>query len=301
MRVSSAIKPNVFLAGAPKAGTSAMGNYLAQHPQVSACRIKEPNYFCTDFDLPGPRTEAEYLSLFPISEETSHFLDASVHYMQSRVAAAEIAKYSPDARIIMILRNPVEAMYAWHAQQLYNCNEDLTDFAVALEAEADRRAGRRLPPSNTGRRCPDILFYRDVMDYSAQVERFLQAFDRSQIRIVSYDDFRADAAAVYHDLLGFLHLDTSFAPDFRIVNPPKQRRSPRLHALLKRWFAVPARAVLPPRLRLDLINAVDRMNSEVVKREPLREDISAQLKSECLPGVVRLSELVGRDFTQWCE
>jgi len=200
-----------------------------------------------------------------------------------------------------MLRNPVEAMYAWHGQMLYTCNEDLTDFAEALEAEAERRSGRRLPPSSTGRRCPDILFYRDVMDYSTQVDRFFQSFDRNRIHVISYDDFRTDSAAVYHDLLSFLHLDPSFTPDFRIVNPAKQRRSPRVHSLLKRWFAVPARAILPPRLRLDLINAVDRLNSTVVKREPLREEMKAELKSECLPGVIRLSELVGRDFTHWCD
>jgi hypothetical protein len=299
--MTSAVKPNVFLVGAPKAGTSAMSNYLAQHPQVSICRIKEPDYFCSDFDLPGPRTEAEYLSLFPTSENTTHFLDASVHYMQSRAAAAEIAKYSPDARIIMMLRNPVDAMYSWHAQQVYSCNEDLTDFAEALEAEAERRQGRRLPRGTTVRRCPDILFYRDVMDYSTQVERFLQHFDRSQIHIISYDDLKANAAAVYRGVLVFLDLDPSFAPDFRIVNPAKQRRSARLQSRLKRWFAAPARALLPPRLRLDLINVVDRFNSKAVERAPLKKDLKAKLKSECLPGMIRLTELVGNDFTHWCK
>ena len=298
--MNPSIKPNVFLVGAPKAGTSAMANFLAQHPQVSASRIKEPNFFCTDFDLPGPRTEDEYLSLFPVSESTTHLLDASVHYMQSRVAASEIARYAPDAKIIMMLRNPVEAMYSWHAQQVYGCNEDLTDFAEALAAEADRRSGRRLPRVETVRRCPHILFYRDVMDYSPQVERFLEAFDRDRVLILSYDDFKADAPGTYHEVLSFLDLDASFAPEFRVVNPPKQRRSARLQGFLKRWFAAPARAVLPAHLRLRLINVVDRFNSKVVAREPLSENLKVELSHELQPGVSRLSQLIGRDFTHWC-
>lgn len=277
-----------------------MAHYLAGHPQVSISRIKEPDYFCTDFDLPGPRSEVEYLSLFSVTESSTHFLDASVRYMQSRAAAAEIAKYSPDARIIMMLRNPVDAMYSWHAQQVYVCNENLTDFAEALEAEAERRRGRRLPSVDGVRRCPDILFYRDVMDYSTQVERFFEHFDRNQILIISYDDFKADTAKAYHDVLVFLGLDVSHVPDFHIVNPAKERRSAGAHRLLKRLFAAPARAILPARLRLELIEAIDRVNSRVVRRDPLAEDVRADLKMECLPGMVRLSELVGRDFTHWC-
>lgn len=278
-----------------------MAHYLASHPQVSISRIKEPDYFCTDFDLPGPRTEAEYLSLFSSAEGTTHFLDASVRYMQSRAAAAEIARYSPDARIIMMLRNPVDAMYSWHAQQVYVCNEDLTDFAEALEAEADRKVGRRLPPVDGVRRCPDILFYRDVMDYATQVERFFKHFDRSQILILSYDDFKSDTAKAYQDVLVFLDLDASHVPGFHVVNPAKERRSPGAHRLLKRLFAAPARAILPARLRLDLIEVIDRVNSRVVQREALSEDVRAELKTECLPGIVRLSELIGRDFTHWCK
>jgi hypothetical protein len=221
--------------------------------------------------------------------------------MQSRVAASEIARYSPDARIIIMLRNPIDTMYSWHAQQVYGCNEDLTDFTEALAAEADRRSGRRLPRVETVRRCPDILFYRDVVDYSSQVERFFQSFDRGQIHIISYDDFKADAPGTYREVLSFLDLDTCFAPEFRIVNPPKQRRSADLQNFLKRWFAAPARAVLPARFRLRLINVVDRFNSKIVLREPLSEDVKVELSHELLPGMIRLSRLLGRDFTHWCK
>jgi Sulfotransferase domain len=292
------MRPELFLVGAPKAGTSALAVFLAQHPQIAMCRIKEPNFHCPDLDLPGPRGEREYLDLFEPGPETRFLADASVLYLYSREAARRIRAFAPDARIVMVLREPVQAMYAWHGQMVYTGNEPITDFATALEAEEDRKRGRRLPAAGTGRRSPALLFYRDVMRYADQVPRFLDAFPREQVAIRLYDDFLADPERFYDGLIEFLGL-RPFRPALRSVNPPRERRAPRLHRLMKRLLAAPAREMLPARIRLDWIQRWDRLTSRAAPRAPLAPALAADLRAGCRSDVLRLAECIDRDLSAW--
>lgn len=294
------LRPRFYFVGAPKAGTSALSSLLVQHPEIAMCRIKEPNFHCPDLDLPGPRSEAEYLSLFEVRPQTRVLGDASILYLYSREAAARIRAYAPDARILAVLRDPVEAMHAWHAQMVYTGNEPIADFAEALAAEADRRAGRRLPTSGTAARSPALLLYRDVMRYAEQLERYLRLFDREQVRVLLYEDFAADPSGTAAAVAAFLGL-SPFSPAARTVNPHKERRLPGLHAGLKRVFAAPARAWLPARLRLDLIRVLDRWTSREAPRRPMDPALARRLRDECRPDVERLAALLERDLGRWLE
>ena len=150
-------RPRFYFVGAPKAGTSALSLFLGQHPQIGMCRLKEPNFHCPDFDLPRAQTDEEYLKLFSLEVKAKILGDASVLYLYSKVAAARIREYASDARILMVLRNPVEAMYSWHSQMVFTANEPIGDFARALEAEEERKAGRKIPSAGNGARCPALL------------------------------------------------------------------------------------------------------------------------------------------------
>ena len=230
-------RPSVFFAGAPKSGSSALSLFLAQHPEISIARVKEPNFLCPDLDLPRPHSEEEYLDLFEVCAETRVLLDASILYLYSLTAAAEIVRYAPDARILLMLRDPVEAMHSWHGQMVYTANEPLQDFAAALAAEAPRRDGAQLPDYGTSARCPQLLQYRAVMRYAEQLERLFEHIRRERVHVVLHDDFRSDPEEVLRGVLAFLGLETDFSPEQREVNPSKVRRSPGLHRGLKRLLA----------------------------------------------------------------
>jgi hypothetical protein len=293
--------PMAFLVGAPKAGSSALSNFLAQHPQLAISRPKEVNFMCDDLGLGGPRSEREYLSHFRVGPETRILLDASILYLYSQHAARRIADFDPAARILVILRNPVEAAYAWHAQMVFTANEPIRDFAAALDAERERKRGARLPPTGTAARSPGLLFYRELMCYGSQLERYLRIFPRDAVLVLSYDDFQADPERTLAEAARFLDLDPAFRPATRIVNPAKERRSWRLHFALKRAFATPARALLPDRTRRGLIRWLDRVNSREVQRTPLDASIRQQLGEAFRGDLELLSDLVGRDFTGWVQ
>ena len=278
-----------------------MANYLAQHPEIGMCRIKEPNFFNRDLDLPRCDTEEEYLALFPIGEETRLLAEASALYLCSREAPEAIHRYEPESRILIMLRNPVEAIHAWHSQMVFTCNEPIRDFPEALRAEADRRQGKRIPALGVAAPCPEILLYRGIFRYVDQVKRYIDTFGREQVQIVSYDEFRSDPLKIYGSALRSIDVDASFVPKVEIVNPNKVRRSWRLHLLIKRAFATPSRRLLSAERRLALIRILDRWNSKNVGRAPIPPELSRELRAECLPDVVRLSELLGVDFTPWCQ
>src|SRR5207249_5575517 len=101
-------------------------------------------------------------------------LDASTSYIVSLDAAAEIRQFSPDARILVILRNPVDMMHSWHRWLVAVGFEQIFDFEEALAAEPDRCAGSRLPRSQRGLR--ENLRYRYAATFSPQVERYFRDF-----------------------------------------------------------------------------------------------------------------------------
>jgi Sulfotransferase family len=295
--------PDFFIAGAPRSGTTFMFEYLGQHPGVFAPERKEPQHFATDLDsgsyldsLTFVRDTDEYLGLFAGARADQLTGEGSTWYLYSSDAAANIKRANPDARIIAMLRHPVEMLYSLHGRRFYAGSEDLPDFADALDAESDRRAGRRIPPRA---RNVKALFYRDVGKYGEQLERYFDTFGRDRVHVVIFDDFTADPAAAYRGVVEFLGLDRSFEPDFKVVNEAATRRSPRLQRML---LAPPvvrvARAVIPVGLRPRVGRAWDRLTTRKERRPPLDPQVASALRDDLLPDVQRLSGLLGRDMTK---
>ena len=125
-------KPNLFIVGAPKSGTTALYEYLKVHPEIFMSAYKEPHYFGSD--LRGPRMEQfrgndrKYLSLFAAATNEKWVGEASIWYLYSQRAAQEIKAYDPNAAIIIMLRNPLEMGYSMFYQSSYTGNEILPTF-----------------------------------------------------------------------------------------------------------------------------------------------------------------------------
>src|ERR1051325_3379611 len=106
-------RPDFFIVGAPKCGTTAMNGYLRQHPQIFMPERKDITYFGTDLKFERSRISYdEYISLFQDANDALRIGESSVWYMYSKTAAEEIKSFSPSASIIVMLRNPVDMLYA---------------------------------------------------------------------------------------------------------------------------------------------------------------------------------------------
>ena len=150
-------RPDFFIVGAFKSGSTALYEGLRRHPQIFMPFHKEPLYFGDDLTRRyGRMTEADYLRLFRNAQPGQRIGEASTWYLYSTSAAHEIKQFSPDAKIVVVLRNPVDVMYAQHNQLIFNVIEDIPDFAEALGAEAGP-ARRQAPAAGPDQRREPLL------------------------------------------------------------------------------------------------------------------------------------------------
>jgi hypothetical protein len=299
-------KPDVFIVGAPKCGTSAMDHYLAAHPDIYMAE-KEMHAFGSDLRF-GPqfyrRDEQAYLSAFAARNGEHHAGESSVWYLFSERAAAEIRAFNPEARIIIMLREPAEMLYSLYHQFRFDGNEHLPTFEEALAAESERRVRRRITRLTY---LAQGLVYRDTARYTEQVRRYFDAFGRERVQVILYDDLAADARGVYCQVLEFLGVDaTRIETDFQVINGNKSVKHSALRGLLNdplvRSTAVAIGRRLPRRVFAalhDLDRRLWKFNSRPEKRPPLAPEVREQLQREFAPEVERLSELLGRDLTHW--
>jgi hypothetical protein len=293
--------PNLFLVGAPKCGTTALYRWLGSHPEVFMCR-KEPHYFGSDqvWRFGPRRTLDSYLRLFADATSQRYLGDASPWYLYSQLAAREIHAMAPDARILAMVRNPVDQMHSHHSQGLRYALEELDDFEAAIDAEADRKEGRRIPALC---KFPPGLFYRDVADLAPQLARYFDAFGRDRVHVVVHDDLERDAGAVYRQVLEFLEIDPDHRAELGVVNPNRRVRSRRV----VEFFARPpgaaraiARALIRDETRRqDVRNRVRRLTLRVEPRPPVDPALRARLQRELDPKIRALEALLDRDLSAW--
>ncbi|MBI5204620.1 MAG: sulfotransferase domain-containing protein [Nitrospirae bacterium] len=304
MKDKIANKPDFFIVGAPKCGTTALYEYLRQHPEIFMPEgLKEPNYFNTDLHSAVWRrpTLDEYLALFAPASNQKRIGEASVWYLYSKVAAWEIRQFSQAARIIIMLRNPVDMIYSLHSELLFGLDESIADFRQALEAEEERKLKRIKP---TGTLPVECLFYRDIGKYSKQVQQYYEMFGRDRVHIIIFDDLRKDPKTVYQNVLDFLNVAKDFQPAFTIVNPNKMIRSERLNRLLfysPQYARRIVRIFLPEKVRWKIGSLMRQLNVKREKRSPMDRDLHKMLQLEFADDIKILSSLVGRDLSHWTQ
>ena len=114
--------PNLFILGAPKCGTTSLYTYLREHPNIFFSHIKGPHYFATDFEnYRSVKTKVDYANLFSEANAQHSIIgEASVLYLYSENAIKGIYNDNPNAKLIIMLRNPIEVVQSWHAQMLWS-------------------------------------------------------------------------------------------------------------------------------------------------------------------------------------
>jgi len=290
-------RPDFVIAGAAKCGTTALHEYLSQHPSVFMPGLKEPGFFSTD--LPGGVSSLEeYRALF--ASAPAHCLtgEASTRYLYSRVAIARLIAHNPNVKVIVMLRNPVDAAYSLHGYAYRYGHENMADFEHAWRAQAVRLAYEQHTPHRLDRQIVEYD-YRATYRYAEQVRRVLDHVPARQHLFVIYEDFFADPARHYARIIEFLGLAPAQSCGFPLVNQYVGVRSPRL----ERWLRQPPRLlrVLHTPLRplfkaigLRPVELVTRMNWGRQRKHPLRPAFRADLERYFSDDIAELENLLGR-------
>lgn len=295
------IMPNFLILGAQKAGTTALYHYLNQHPQIYMSPTKEPGFF--DFegqepDFCGPRDKALYAQVTTDLEAYSHLFagatneiaigEATTWYLYSPKAPERIHHYIPDAKLIVVLRNPVERAYSSFMHGIRDERETL-DFAQALEAETER----------IEQNWEYLWRYRDMGRYYAQLKRYFSYFKSEQLKIYLYEDLNNHPAAVLTDIWQFLGVDANFIPEvFTRINISGTRKNQMLDAVLRNKHPVKQflKPLLPKKMRQNLANHL-RTKNFVKPQCPL--ELQQQLIAEFREEIILLQDLIQRDLSNW--
>jgi hypothetical protein len=279
-------RPNFFIVGAPRCGTTSVYEYLWQHPEIYVSIHKEPHFFGSDLSLLAGaiREEELYLELFAGAGEEPRLGEASVWYLLSERAPHEIRAFAPDAKIIILVRDPVQMAYSLYSLYTRSGNEDLPTFEEALAAEPDRRQGLRLSP---GTYFPEGLIYTDVAKHAGKVARYLEVFGRENVHCILFDDLVRDAAGVYRRTLEFLGVDPAFEAE---LDPERARQVTRMLGIrqLRRT---------PPEIRRRM--QFDHLKLHGASRPPLTAAAAARLRELFAQDVARLGGLLERDLSAW--
>lgn len=292
-------RPNFFILGAPKCGTTSMAGWLAGHPSVFLSTPKEPTYFCTDL-LPGrTRRLEEYERLFEAAGPRHAIVgEASTGYLYSRDAVPNILDYADAARFLVMVRNPLEMAPALHSEQLFQGNEAVEDFGRAWALQDARATGRHpdfVPPTC---RDPQLLLYGPFCRLGEQLDRLYANVERDRVHVVVLDDVRTDARAVYLDTLKFLGLEDDGREAFPVRNAAKARRWPVLARSLR--VVGTLRTRLGPTYRgLGLLNRLSEWNRAPLERAAPAPEMRRTLEAYFRDDVARLGELLDRDLSVW--
>ena len=289
------MKPNFFMVGTAKAGSTSLVSYLRGHPNVFMSTPKEPHYFASD--LPGLQVVDDlpsYLALYQEANETHRIVgECSNFYLYSKTAAAGIREFNPDAKIVVTLRNPIDMVHSAHAQFLHLRDETIVDFTEAWLACEARRAGR-LVPSKT--RSAHLLLYDQIALYAEQLKRLYAYFPADQVHLVVFDDLVADTPGVYRRLLKFLELPDDGRTEFPLQNRNRRHRS----LFIGEWsMHPPAKLVAAANLlkrvagieKLNFLRKIRQANDIVEPRQPIPAAIRTQIQATYAKDVRELSTL----------
>lgn len=303
--------PNFLVIGAGKSGTTSLYHYLRQHPDVYMSPVKEPLFFAAEggkISYPGPdgRTMSratnpgavtnieDYRALFADVSGEKAVGEASPQYLYAPEAPGRIKRYVPEAKLVAVLRNPVERAYSAFLHRTRLGREPLADFSEALREEENRmREGWGLS-----------FHYRNKGFYYAQLSRYFDTFGPDRVRVHLYEDLKADPVGVSQDIFRFLGVNDAFVPDASVsYNTAGAPKSGIVSALVKRMGpAIFLRRRLPLgiRRRLPLARAGGRLKGlAFVEPPPLPPEAREELISEYRKDISKLQGLIGRDLSGW--
>ena len=202
------MKVDFFIVGAPKSGTTSLYHYLSEHPQVEMSSQKEPDYFSDKaineqgmyYTKNRVNSLAKYESLF-VQKESVVYGEASVSYLFYENVPEDIKKYNPNAKIIIMLRNPIERAFSHY----------LMDYRLGLISDSFENVLAKISKHKNAH-----LFYQqyiEVSKYSKQIQRYLDFFEKDSILFIDYEDLKINVSKTVDQVYNFLHISTEFAAD----------------------------------------------------------------------------------------
>jgi hypothetical protein len=292
-------KPNFFIIGAPKCGTTALSEYLRTHPDVFFSDPKEPNYFNTDFSDRQRQVcnENDYLNLFKEAKDGDKAIgEGTVWYLYSREAVSNILEFNPEAKFIIMMRNPIDMFVSLYYNRLWRSSEDAKNsIEDAWNLQESRKKNRNIP-----RRCrdPKLLQYGEICKLGEQVERVLRLLRREKILFIFFEDFKNNTKEVYRKTLSFLNLVEDSKEVFPVINKRRIIKYEFLRDII--YFIGGFKKRVGIKKSFGVLNIFYELNKKEVKRDVcLEQSFKNRLINYFEKDIIKLSKLTHKDLSDW--
>jgi hypothetical protein len=298
--------PDFLLIGAPKAGTTALHSALAAHPELFMSAVKEPKFFLTDGPPPtrggGPgdvqtyREHAwrleDYKALFDAATPGALCGESTPFYLYDRFAQGRILRLIPRARLIVILRDPVERAHSnW--THLWSAGlEPIGDFVRACEAE-DRRVAADWAA---------FWHYTRLGRYGEQLDHLLTIFPRDQVHILRYRDLVDAPAQTLDGICAFLGVRQGVLTEVPRENVTAHPPTSLAHATVSRMVRGTAKAgrLVPGRAGTALTRPLERLLQRGAgQRQPLTWEQRQAILPSFENDVRLLEKITESGFGDW--
>jgi hypothetical protein len=296
------MKPNLLILGAAKCGTTSLYYYLKQHSQICMAEPKEPRFFEMEYaqgmDFYWQTYFASVWNGEPAIGEAAP-RNLYLPYVGSRIKA-EI----PDAKLIVILRNPIERAFS-HWWMTYSTGVEKLSFDAAMvanwqqlrdginfEGDAGEALWRKAIHWGGSYRTVKYRWYLDMGYYAQQLERYLELFSSAQVKILFNKDLRKRTQAVLDEVYTFLGVDTGFTAD---TTPQMVGLPQNVLPLLRLAQLTRAEHLVPKSLRMKILSLFSRHSS----KQQINPVTRVWLIEHYAPHNRALERLTGRDLAHW--
>jgi len=286
------MKVDFFIVGAPKAGTTSLYHYLSEHPQVEMSSQKEPDYFSDKaineqgmyYTKNRVNSLAKYESLF-VQKESVVYGEASVSYLFYENVAEDIKKYNPNAKIIIMLRNPIERAFSHY----------LMDYRLGLISDSFENVLAKKSKHKNAH-----LFYQqyiEVSKYSKQIQRYLDFFKKDSILFIDYEDFKINVSRTVDQVYNFLHISTEFAADINTKHNTFTMPKNKVIRLI--YSFVFLRKILAFLFPTYLVKNIRVLLFKSDKKPELLKETRSLLKRIFNDDIKNLEEILSKDYSKW--
>jgi hypothetical protein len=299
--------PDFFVAGAPKAGSTALHAALARHPSLYMSAVKEPKFFLTDGPPPtrgGPgdvRTykehvwrRADYEALYDPATAGQLRGESTPFYLYDRAAQQRIRALIPGAKLIAVLRDPIERAHSnW--THLWSAGLDPIDDFVTACGEEQRRIDAGWA---------DFWHYTALGRYGEQLAHLYEVFPREQVFVFRYRALLEQPAQVLDQICAFLGVPQGVLTEVPRENVTAHPRLTLRHRALSRVLRAGAAAssVLPGQTEAAVVGALERrLQQDAPPRQPLTWQERQALIPAFTPDIRLLEELTGESFGDWLQ
>lgn len=288
--------PNFFIVGAVKCGTTTLYAMLKRHPQVFLPAMKEPHYFMDPLPV-GMVTKLErvagdregYRRLYQGAEGFQAVGDASPYYLWDANAAARIHETCPDARIIIILRDPVVRAHSQFLMDPLSGLYSKCTFFELLQRDVQQKTHQWGAPG----------LYVELGLYHEQVRRYIELFGRDRVLVLLFDNLMKDPRSLYTSIAKYLEVDAAPFENMELVEAQNTFRSPRFQ-LLYQFASMKMGRDLRQKLLPTFVQDWLRYSPLLYSRQkpPLDDDARQFLQEIYQPNIAKLEDLLGRQLPE---